>query len=289
MTPDPHLDRRTILKASGVALATSNVAGCLAGGESDSGGTTTGRDEKRDDTTEHDTTERSDTAEADDETTEQETETATALDLPVEVGPGGRLEFEPSGDRPLAVEPGTSVEFVWRSDNHNVVVDAQPEGADWRGTPGGPEKFYDEGYAYSHTFEVPGTYEFHCEAHEPAGMEGTVVVRGNVPTPNFATEADLPVRVGANGNLVFSPGTDRPLKVSAGTEVRFVWESDSHNVVVDDQPKAADWRGTPGPSSEVYDAGYEYSRVFEVPGVYEFHCEPHETVGMEGTIVVTEN
>lgn len=386
MTPDSHSDRRTVLKASGVALATGALAGCLAGGSGDSGGTTTDPDtatvavgpngnlrfdppklevppgttvrwvwksdnhnivpksqpdganwtgteggkfdtynrrheyvhafettgtydyscyphegagmvgtvvvsESATASTTHEGDadghgEEDDTP--DDETAEQETETATALHLPIEVAPDNRLEFSPSGDEPLVVEPGTEVGFVWRSDNHNVVVDDQPKGANWDGTPGGPETFYDEGYEYSHTFETTGTYEFHCEAHEPAGMTGTIVVREDVPTPSFATEADLPVRVGPSGEFVFSPGTDRPLKVPAGTEVRFVWDSDGHNIVMDDQPEAADWWGTPDTPSVTYDAGYEFSHTFDVPGVYEFHCQPHETLGMEGTIVVEE-
>ncbi|WP_435176230.1 plastocyanin/azurin family copper-binding protein [Halorussus sp. AFM4] len=266
MSRDFRSDRRAMLKAGGAALVTGALAGCTADGRDGPGGAaTTG-------------TERT--------TTGRETDIATALYLPIEVGPDGRLAFEPSGDRPLVIEPDTEVPFVWRSDNHNVVVDDQPDDADWAGTPGDAETFYDEGYEYSHTFEKRGTYEFHCEAHAAAGMKGTVEVREEVPSPEFASEDDLPVRVGPDGELRFSPGTDRPLKVSAGTEVRFVWESDSHNVVVDDRPQGANWRGTPGRSSAVYDEGYEYNHTFDVPGVYRFHCHPHETVGMTGTIVV---
>ncbi|PSP56138.1 plasmid stabilization protein [Halobacteriales archaeon QS_1_67_19] len=117
-------------------------------------------------------------------------------------------------------------------------------------------------------------------------MCGTIEVREDVPTPDFATEDDLPVTVGPGGRLKFAPGTDRPLKVPAGTEVQFVWDSDRHNIVVDDRPEDADWTGTPDAPSETYDAGYEYSHAFDVPGVYRFHCQPHEAAGMTGTIVV---
>ncbi|SDY18772.1 cupredoxin domain-containing protein [Halobellus clavatus] len=34
----------------------------------------------------------------------------------------------------------------------------------------------DSGETWSHTFEVPGTYEYFCIPHEQAGMVGTVVV-----------------------------------------------------------------------------------------------------------------
>jgi plastocyanin len=44
----------------------------------------------------------------------------------VAVGPGGALVYEPGTDAPLEVLPGTTVEFVWESDNHNIVVESQP-------------------------------------------------------------------------------------------------------------------------------------------------------------------
>lgn len=237
-------------------------------------------------------------AETEEETTEEETtETATADDLPILVGHTSKFQYEPGTDEPVVVDPGTEVRFVWKSDQHNIVVASQPEGANWEGTPGGRDKIYDEGYEYSYTFEVPGTYEFHCRPHKSIGEKGTIIVRETgatteteeTTTTDYATEDDLPVKVGPGGNLQFEPGTEAPLKVSVGTEVKFVWESDQHNVVVDSQPEGADWKGTPGPESKVYDTGYEYSHTFEVPGTYEFYCQAHQSVGAVGTIVVTED
>ena len=76
----------------------------------------------------------------------------------------------------LTIATGTTVNFVWESDLHNIVVDSQPEGAGWEGTEGGPGTTYDTGHTYSHTFETAGTYEYACEPHRAAGMLGTVVV-----------------------------------------------------------------------------------------------------------------
>ena len=228
------------------------------------------------------------------ETTEPETETATADDLPVKVGPGGRLTFEPGTRSTLVVDPGTTVRFVWGSDNHNIAVHDQPEDANWEGTPGDYDDTYDEGYEYSHTFEVEGRYEFLCVPHERAGMVGTIVVGSPDATTEEATSSepatadDLPVRVGPDEQLKFTPGTDRPLTVPAGTEVGFVWESDQHNVVVESQPDGANWAGTPGDPDTVYDEGYEYGHTFDVPGTYEFFCQAHRSAGMVGTIVVEE-
>jgi plastocyanin len=99
-------------------------------------------------------------------------ETAT-----VTVGPGGSLVFSPGTDSPLQIAPGTTVVFEWESDNHNIVVDSQPEGAGWEGY----ETIEDTGFTYEHTFETLGTYEYHCTPHQTAGMVGTIEV---VENPN---------------------------------------------------------------------------------------------------------
>jgi plastocyanin len=97
----------------------------------------------------------------------------------VTVGPGGSLVFEPGTNEPLQVTPGTTVEFVWDSDNHNIVVDSQPEGANWEGH----EPIENTGFTYSHTFETLGTYEYYCAPHQSAGMVGTIEVVESISTP----------------------------------------------------------------------------------------------------------
>ncbi|WP_134672053.1 plastocyanin/azurin family copper-binding protein [Halorussus marinus] len=91
----------------------------------------------------------------------------------VTVGPGGDLVFEPAE---IEIQPGTTVKWVWDSDNHNVVADSTPEGADWEGTEGGDSETYNTGHEYSHTFEVEGDYEYYCTPHRSAGMVGTITV-----------------------------------------------------------------------------------------------------------------
>ena len=97
-------------------------------------------------------------------------------DVTVEVGPDGDAVFAPGTAAPVGVTPGATVQFVWRSDGHNVVVANRPAAADWRGTAGSPETLYDTGHVHEHTFETPGTYEYHCEPHEATGMTGRIVV-----------------------------------------------------------------------------------------------------------------
>jgi len=98
----------------------------------------------------------------------------------VVVGPGGNLVFEPEE---LTILQGTTVNFVWDSDNHNVVVEAQPEDANWEGTEGDSSVTYDTGHEYSHTFETLGTYDYYCQPHRSAGMIASIEVVEEMSTP----------------------------------------------------------------------------------------------------------
>ena len=80
--------------------------------------------------------------------------------------------YEPGTEEPLYITPGTTVEFVWETSTHNIVVDSQPEGAGWEGH----EPIENTGFTYSHTFETAGTYEFYCQPHRDLGMVGTIIV-----------------------------------------------------------------------------------------------------------------
>lgn len=134
---DEH-DRRTILRRGAAALAaTTALAGCSGG--------------------------------------DAATET-TSFDGPVvEVGPDARTVFTPGTNEPLRVEPGTRVQFRWRSANHNIVVRDQPDGANWQGVP----DIHNAGYTHEHTFETPGEYHYVCEPHEGMGMVGDVIVESS--------------------------------------------------------------------------------------------------------------
>lgn len=218
---------------------------------------------------------------ADDQPTDSPSPT-DAPDATVEVGPDGELVFSPGTGEPLAVAPGATVEFVWRSDSHNVVVDSMPDAADWGGSPGGGNETYDEGYRFTHTFDVEGRYEFYCQPHQSIGMIGSIVV-GATPTPGPVHSGTADVAVGPGGELVFEPDE---ITVEAGTTLVWTWESDNHNVVVANQPEEASWQGTEGGDGSLYDEGHAYEHTFEVPGRYEYYCTPHQSAGMVGSVVV---
>jgi len=96
----------------------------------------------------------------------------------VVVGPGGELVFDPET---VYITPGTTVRWVWESDNHNVVPESIPEDAAWEGQP--PDETFDTGHEYSHTFETLGTYDYFCQPHKSVGMVGSVVVNESGEPP----------------------------------------------------------------------------------------------------------
>ena len=102
-----------------------------------------------------------------------------------------------------------------------------------------------------------------------------------------SVDADETVKVGPSSNQTsFVPGTDKPLRVSKGDLVLWIWESDNHNIVVGSQPDGANWEGTAGGPSKVYDAGHQYHYKFTVPGKYHYWCQPHKSLGMVADIIV---
>ncbi|WP_238477184.1 plastocyanin/azurin family copper-binding protein [Natranaeroarchaeum sulfidigenes] len=84
------------------------------------------------------------------------------------VGPDGENVFEPDD---LTIEPGTTVEFIWESDTHNLALESGPDGG-WEGY----DPIEDTGFEYEHTFEVEGTYEYVCDPHVAAGMDAVITV-----------------------------------------------------------------------------------------------------------------
>ena len=81
-------------------------------------------------------------------------------------------------------------------------------------------------------------------------------------------------------NLRFSPET---ITLQEGDSVRFFWSGEllPHNAVED-----SGLFDTGEPSTEV---DYTYTFSFGENGTYEYVCEPHEDLGMVGTIIVEPN
>ncbi len=158
-TGPPGVSRRTLLRGAGLA-----GAGLVGATASTPAAAQEGFDGWLDDVDNYDGT-----------TTDRTGESDVSLEVGAQ-GNGGPFAFEPPA---LRVSPGTTVTFEWTSDNHNVVVEDQPDGAEWTGE----ESLENSGYTYSHTFETEGVYKYFCEPHLSLGMKGAVVVG---PAPGAA-------------------------------------------------------------------------------------------------------
>ena len=114
---------------------------------------------------------------------------------------------------------------------------------------------------------------------------GTVGLAGCSSGAGAGTPEPGTVEVGPGGSLVFDPAE---IRVAPDETVTWLWDSDLHNIVVESQPTGADWSGTEGGETTLYDAGHEYEHAFQTPGTYAYYCHPHRSAGMTGTVVVTD-
>lgn len=95
-----------------------------------------------------------------------------------------RMYFEP---KRIVVQPGDTVTWVNEaSEDHDIVSypDGYPKGAKPLSSPFLKKK----NERWSHTFEIKGTYEYHCIPHLPMGMHGVVIVS----RPSQASEFHVP-------------------------------------------------------------------------------------------------
>lgn len=136
-------------------------------------------------------------------------------------------------------------------------------------------------------------YEPDCDAYMNrreflrTGAGATAVAAAaSASTAGTAAAAETTeVAVGPGGNLVFESSE---VYVKPGDTVKWVWDSDNHNVQVLSTPEGAEWEGTEGPKTETYDTGHEYEHTFEEMGTYEYQCFPHAP-SMAGQVIVNEN
>jgi len=89
--------------------------------------------------------------------------------------------------------------------------------------------------------------------------------------------SSVSVTVGAGSDgLAFDPPA---IRVDSGTTVTWEWsgEGGSHNVVADDDSF----------ESELTDEeGFTFEQTFDSTGEFKYFCQPHQSVGMKGIVVV---
>ncbi len=92
-----------------------------------------------------------------------------------------------------------------------------------------------------------------------------------------------------NGQFAFDPAT---INAQRGDTVRFVQQSTApHNVSFRTHPKDAKL-GDAAVGPYIINAGQTYDLVIDArfpDGTYTFACDPHESVGMKGTLVVASH
>ena len=100
-----------------------------------------------------------------------------------------RMYFDP---KYLTINPGDTVTWVNQADEeHNMLTfpDGFPRGANAFQSPLLTKK----GERWSHTFNVAGTYEYHCLPHLPMGMHGVVVAGRPSKSSEFHTPTPVEV------------------------------------------------------------------------------------------------
>ena len=102
---------------------------------------------------------------------------------------------------------------------------------------------------------------FSCSAEDPVADDNAVV------------------RVTVSSNQ-FSPAA---VTIKAGRTVRWTWAGGTHNVVSGENctPDGTFKSGEP-------QGGGTFEQKFETPGTFPYFCRPHCSMGMTGTVVVTE-
>lgn len=102
-------------------------------------------------------------------------------------------------------------------------------------------------------------------------------------SPAFAKEYTIKEVSDPAGNKPYYFSPDK-LTIQPGDTVTFVnVQEDMHDVMFVEVPKGVD-EMIMSPMHEK--EGDKFSYTFTVPGTYNFHCHPHEALGMKGTLVV---
>ena len=133
-----------------------------------------------------------------------------------------------------------------------------------------------------------------------AGTASTAAAQGGVDyggwfgastggeTGNFDGTVDrtgqdsVTVEVGAEGNggpYAFGPAA---VRVDPGTTITFEWVSDTHNILIEEQPSSAGWSGV----QNIENSGFSHEHTFETEGIYKYYCQPHLALGMKGVVEV---
>lgn len=85
------------------------------------------------------------------------------------------------------------------------------------------------------------------------------------------------ILIGDGGSFSFTPDN---LTISSGDTVVWEWRANNHSTTSDATTGQEVW------DSGIRNNGATFSKVFTEEGTYPYHCTPHQSFGMTGTIIV---
>jgi len=118
---------------------------------------------------------------------------ATSTIVDVTVGGGNGFQFVPST---VNISVGDTVRWTWATSFHSVtsgppcVADSQYCSPNDMNCVAGT--LSNSGTVYTHTFNVSGTYSYHCASHCAIGMTGVVNVSGGCTPPGWSAGPSMP-------------------------------------------------------------------------------------------------
>lgn len=117
--------------------------------------------------------------------------------------------------------------------------------------------------------------------------DGQADVRGGLPSePSDGAEVAM---VTEEDQYYFEPEVTW---VTPGSTVTWINESGSHSSTAyaeaNDRPQRIPDDAEAWDSGTLTEEGAEFEHTFEVEGVYDYFCLPHESLGMLGTVIVGE-
>ena len=187
----------------------------------------------------------------------------------------GNFFFDPDT---LTIEVGDTIQWINTEGFHNVNADISTLTGE---SFNNPESFASDptsdAILLTRVFTIPGVYNYDCAVgnHAEMGMVGTFIVTA---APAFHT-------VNA-GNFFFDPDT---LFIAVGDTVQWINTEGFHNVNADISTLTGESFNNPESfASDPTSDAILLTRVFTVPGVYNYDCAVgnHAEMGMVGTLVV---
>jgi plastocyanin len=139
--------------------------------------------------------------------------------------------------------------------------------------------------AYSFTGLAPGAYTvtvtlpsgFVLAGGENAAKPATVAA-GATATVNWSATGTGDVTIVTLSGTSFTPGN---VTISVGEKVRWVVSNGAHTVTPDTPGQPGAWTGTGQLTT-----GDTFEHTFNTAGDFDYHCIPHQSLGMTGTITV---